>query len=284
MNVFPTSTDNPRAVGGRCEAIASASTDCPNFSVLTAFVENRLRGTDRDAIVRHLMQCEACYFTVNEAARLSSASSVGLSRWTAVSTWASAAVVALAVATTALAVGSLSTRRMETKPANPVASATNALGHSSSSSSVLPVDACADPQVREHDLGLARVLAAYQASVEDTGGKDVKAKYSPTDAVGANASSENVRAALYLDRWRRTRHLEDAAGAFDAATSAVGSDPHLIEAQFNLALALEAISTSFGDESRHAWERYLTIDSTSSRAAEAKIRLAKAAVNRDKRR
>jgi len=95
----------------------------------------------------------------------------------------------------------------------------------------------------------------------------------PARAAFEDPRVQNDRASTYLARWQRTRSLEDAVAAYEAARNAVSSDPKRIEARFNLALALEAMSSSFQDEARQAWKSYLDVDSTSSRARESRRHL-----------
>jgi hypothetical protein len=123
-----------------------------------------------------------------------------------------------------------------------------------------------EQQQKSVDEALAKAVAAYQATLKQTGGTNVRAAYVP-------AKVWNERAAFQLAQWQQTRRAEDALTAFNAAQSAVADDPRLIEARYNLALALEAVSASFREASLRAWEDYVAIDSTSSRACEAQRRL-----------
>ena len=59
------------------EPLESASLDpalpftrqCPDFHTLTAYLEGRLTGGDRNALVAHLIECDRCYFAFVESAR-----------------------------------------------------------------------------------------------------------------------------------------------------------------------------------------------------------------------
>jgi hypothetical protein len=56
-----------------------------------------------------------------------------------------------------------------------------------------------------------------------------------------------------------------------AASRALGADPNLREAQFNLSLAFEGLRRT--DDARAAWTRYLEMDPNSSWATEARQHL-----------
>jgi hypothetical protein len=82
--------------------------------------------------------------------------------------------------------------------------------------------------------------------------------------------AQNQFADLALANWRKRRQLADAVAAFYAAKLASSADPQLIEARYNLASALEAMSISLRDDAHKRWEEYLTVDSTSDRARDVR--------------
>jgi len=89
-------------------------------------------------------------------------------------------------------------------------------------------------------------------------------------------------AAAYLVRFKDGNDLEDLTRAVAAASDATERDPKLREAQFNLALALEALSLP--REARKAWQHYLEIDGGSPWAGEARRHLEKLAPDRQSKR
>jgi hypothetical protein len=242
---------------------ASRTNNCPGFTVLTAFVEHRLSGTDRDAVVSHLTQCEACYFAVTEAASVGPlVSHHGMWRWQTRVVLASAAAVTLAVAMTLPFMLSHS-RQTAAERASLAGETTSTVTEGAGSHLAT---GSKEQQQKDVNVALAKAVATYQATLKQTGGTNVPAAYVPANVL-------NERAAFQLAQWQRTRRSEDALAAFSAAQSAVADDPRMIEARYNLALALEAVSASFREASLRAWEDYVAIDSTSNRACEAQRRL-----------
>ena len=89
----------------------------------------------------------------------------------------------------------------------------------------------------------------------------------------------NVLADLAAAYYVRAEHagsigagVGDYTRAFDAAKKAVGTDPTLLEARFNLALATERTQTPA--DARLAWDGYLQQDGSSAWADEARKHLA----------
>ena len=91
-----------------------------------------------------------------------------------------------------------------------------------------------------------------------------------SSSVSKNPKSQNHLAAAALVRWGMTRQLSDAVIAFDAAKLANAEDPELLDARYNLASAVEAMSLSLQDDARKSWEEYLSVDSTSDRAQQVR--------------
>jgi Flp pilus assembly protein TadD len=77
--------------------------------------------------------------------------------------------------------------------------------------------------------------------------------------------------AVYLERARQPSGNDDAQRAYDAASRAIQADPAMQAARFNLALALERLGRRA--EAQQAWRDYLTVDSQSAWAQEARQRL-----------
>lgn len=86
-----------------------------------------------------------------------------------------------------------------------------------------------------------------------------------------NADVRNDLAVAWLEQSRRTGHAIDAARALDEAKRAIVLSPSSLEAQFNLALAFEAIGLTA--QARDAYETYLSLDVSSPWAEEARRRM-----------
>ena len=103
-----------------------------------------------------------------------------------------------------------------------------------------------------------------------------KAVQSLEDAVAqepGNGDLQSDLAAAYLVQATREDRAEDYPKALTAAERAIKANPSLIEAWFNRALALEALSLT--SEAKKAWQDYLKHDPSSKWAEEAKQHLAK---------
>jgi len=87
----------------------------------------------------------------------------------------------------------------------------------------------------------------------------------------ANAQYLNDVATVQLERARRGLRPDDLPRALAAADRARRLDPSLREAWFNRALAASALSLT--EDAKAAWTEYLTLDSSSSWASEARARL-----------
>jgi tetratricopeptide (TPR) repeat protein len=87
----------------------------------------------------------------------------------------------------------------------------------------------------------------------------------------ADAQILSDLAAAYLVRADRVGGQQDLTKALNAADRAIHANPHLLEALFNRAYALERLSLV--PEARAAWQEYLKVDSTSGWAAEAQQHL-----------
>jgi CHAT domain-containing protein len=123
----------------------------------------------------------------------------------------------------------------------------------------------ADPSPANlHALGVAHlVLGEYDDAVRNL-----------EMAVSGNemdARSQNDLAVAYATRAARLQRPADFARSLESAERAVKADPNLVEALFNRALALEALSLD--DQARAAWKEYLQKDPEGPWAAEARTRL-----------
>jgi hypothetical protein len=251
--------DNAHVSAGRTidgfDRRSSRTGQCPSFDALTAFVERRLASAERDLIVGHLAQCEACYFAVTETAA-AMASPDHKSVWRHATALASAAVLMLAAAASLLLwqrhTGSMS---IMNTAANPAVSTTSAATQPSALPAPAPTGGTQERPQQGPEDRLARALAIYGAATKGKGGTKVPATYTP-------AREPNDRAASFL------AHLNDVVGAFDAA-----GDPPTMDARLNLALALETMSASLREESVRAWEKYLAAGPDPDQAREARQHL-----------
>jgi tetratricopeptide (TPR) repeat protein len=86
-----------------------------------------------------------------------------------------------------------------------------------------------------------------------------------------DARLDSDLAAAYLTRAQRTDRADDWERARAAASRALGTDPNLREAQFNLSLAFEGLHRL--DDAKAGWARYLEMDQDSPWATEARQHL-----------
>jgi CHAT domain-containing protein len=86
-----------------------------------------------------------------------------------------------------------------------------------------------------------------------------------------NAAYQSDAAAFYLERARAALRPDDLPRALAAAERARLANPAMLEGAFNRALALERLSLTA--QARQAWTEYLSRDSSSSWAAEARRHL-----------
>jgi hypothetical protein len=275
------------ALPGRRCAPLNAET-CPDAAMLTTFCEGRLATRDRESIASHLVGCERCYFAVTESMRISlecTGHGRQRSRWL----WRGLAWAAGLVLTTGV-LTSLADRRSASQPPGAISTAEAARpqvgpgapddqpnaarpdggepGYSAAPASDV---SAADRPTRDKRAVLS--AATYDLRGLRPQNLQVTTKPEPTLDEAAGARAQSALAGVLLARWRDTKHLEDAVAAFEAAKRALAAAPQLPEARYNMASALEAMSTSFQHEARNAWEEYLTVDLTSSRAKEVRRHL-----------
>jgi hypothetical protein len=263
---------------------------CPDGRALTEYCEGRLSQGDKEWVTNHLLQCERCYFGVTESIRISHECVDQIRtprRWVAQLAWAAALVL-----TTGVLVSLAVRHGPQPQVADRLLGASQSRLRTDLSGAELnrtPSDA--DDQgvsnAAASELSAALNRAASAAVEGASAGnappdprtlrvKPVPVKVTPGPALGVaavNQRAQNEIASAYLERWRKTQDLEDALAAFRAAKRALTDGPELLDARFNVASALEAMATSLQNETRKAWEQYLSADMTSDRSRHVKRRL-----------
>jgi len=121
-----------------------------------------------------------------------------------------------------------------------------------------------DTPSRLHDLGLSQLLAGRYDDA-------AHALLAASREQPGNARFLNDVAAVQLERARLGLRPDDLPRALASADRARRLDPSLNEAWFNRALAATALSLR--DQARTAWTEYLSRDSSSAWAVEARERL-----------
>ena len=254
---------------------------CPEAALLAGFCEGQLDAADREFVSGHLLHCSRCYFAFTESARLSDehqleSGSESRHLWKTIA-WAAALVLTTSAVTTAFLV-----RRGPQRNADPGAQ-----------QAAQAVPASPSPDTKEQLLERAveirwvggappptwnppppppapnRQQAQTRFVDQLTTGKGQEASAGEMGDARAQAALTTV----LIHRWEDDRQLDDAVAAFQQAKHAIAANPRSLEAHMNLALALEAISGSFRQDARKAWEAYLKLDSTSSRALNIKRHL-----------
>ena len=264
---------------------------CPDGRALSEYCEGRLSHREKESITSHLVECERCYFGVTESMRIAHESvddRPAPRRW--VTQLASAAALVL---TTGALVSFVDRHGQPRPPAADdlvVQAARSPLRTDLSGAELnkTPADAgdartlnVAASQLAE---ALRPAIPNIEGAIARTSPRDlgvprvktvpVKGKSGlPPGAAALKQPAQNDLARLYLDRWRESKDLEDAIAALQAARRALTEDPEELDARFNMAEALEAMTASLQDEARKAWEQYLSADAISSRAQEVRRRL-----------
>jgi CHAT domain-containing protein len=116
-----------------------------------------------------------------------------------------------------------------------------------------------------HALGLAHLVLGQHDEA-------VRALEDAVAEASANAQYQSDLAAAYLSRAKQAGRADDLPRALSAAERAIAADAQLAEPLFNRALALEALFLE--DQARRAWNDYLSRDSQSTWAEEARRHLA----------
>jgi tetratricopeptide (TPR) repeat protein len=274
--------------------------NCIDAETLAALVDGRLSATERAQVEAHLSTCDECREALVDvgafARQIQPSGFPALTRAARAQSWRTGGIVGLAALIT-LVVGislwmkarSGGNRWVEltelvatTGPTRPFAGrlvggfpwapAASAVRSGETDAAALPPDARIAIAHAEQALASRRSVATLSA-------------YGAAEAIGGNLD-ESVRAfdectaldpqsadwwsdlsAALLARSHHSGHAEDAARALEAADTALKNDPNLVEAQFNKALALEALQVK--DQAAAAWRQYLTLDSTSPWSKEA---------------
>lgn len=275
MSAWATRNRTSTRLGSAWSHGGSSSHDyesCPDATLLAAFCEGELDERDRESIGSHLLHCSRCYFAFTESARLSdeeARESRKQSRHPLKTlAWAATLILTTSALTTAFLAGWPLSRNSASNPerATEVRSAPQApdgevVGiFSNRMEQIKSVQAAVSAESREHDQPHTRLVDRLT----------LKNGQEPTPRQIAESRAQNDLAAVLLRRWQDTRQFDDAVVAFEQAQRAIVSNPRSLEARANLALALEAVSASFQRDARKAWEEYLKLDSTSSRAHDIK--------------
>jgi CHAT domain-containing protein len=280
---------------------------CPDLETIAAYLDGRLSDRERARITAHLAECEECYALFRESAQTHLED---VDRVVSMRTWrerlprprvlwsSSAAVMATAAAVW-LVVGA--PERFSLRPSDrelqalvaavgtnrtiegrlvggfaygPLRSVTRA--GEPSTPSVAPDVRIAAAQIEKtaaaqrtpkavHTLGIAYLVTGEV-------GRAVPLLEEAAEGAKGDARVLSDLAAAYLARAERSNQPQDFARAVTMADRALKADPHLAEASFNRAYALERLSLA--DQARNAWLDYLKVDSSSEWAAEARSRIA----------
>ena len=278
---------------------------CPDLETLAAYLDGGLNESDRVRIAEHIAGCESCYFVFTEAAQMRATGAetsehlqppsalVATAGWRSSKVlWSSAAGLAVAASLLiAIARGVVPTGSDSSDLRALVAAVgtdrtfeprlTGGFAYGPVRAPVRGVEAIdASPDVRIAVATLEKNAARDQTvkSLHETGiGYLVVGDISRAIVAleGAASHEQSARlmsdlAAAYLVRGIRANRPEDVSRALTLATGATQRDGGMPEALFNRALALDHLSM-FND-ARRAWQAYLTVDSQSGWAAEARIR------------
>jgi tetratricopeptide (TPR) repeat protein len=287
------------------EAMKTGADRCPDLETIGAYLDRTLPESERDRIAAHISNCEACYFVFSEAVQVhvrdfnagidvhpAAAPAVNQGRWRVA--WSSAAAGLLAASLAmmvwmegpwgaatsselrALVAAVGTDRTIEPRLTGGFAygplrgpvrsgSPTDRVGPDVRIAAARIEKQAADRTPRElSDLGVAYlVIDDVERAVPAL--EDAAAR-SKTDARLLSDLS-----AAYLVRAARRNQAADLTLARTAAESALRIDNRLPEALFNNAIALERLSLI--GEARQAWQDYLTVDSSSGWATEARRHL-----------
>jgi CHAT domain-containing protein len=274
--------------------------DCPDPEILAAFVAGNLTGAELKMVLDHVLECEDCRMTVDEAAQFDrTASTVPDQRpreKQPVRPWWLAAAAAALIGVTVLAfwfdrsaqssdwIGVLveasprSARYIEPRlsggfpwaPLKTVRRGPNEkldpthmkfVGVAGDVLEKTTGDASEDAQ---HASGVASLLAGDPREAATT--LERLAKAEPGARIWSDLAAARYAAAV------ETGDARQLAQALAAADAALRMDPRLPEARFNRALILDELGLR--DQARAAWQQFLEIDSVSPWATEAESRLA----------
>jgi CHAT domain-containing protein len=281
-------------VGGRLDG--SVPEACPDAEQLAEYVDGRLSAVEREALEAHLLTCSACRAVAVESAVFVTGVAGARPRRLRfpAGRWVAAVAGGLAAATLVLAIrlaGSngwfkpsatrpelaelieaLShepTRPIEGRLAGGFPYAAPPIVQRGAESEVAPSVAVAAARIRQrsgagspdHDaaLGIAYLALHDYGRAIDVLEQAVRQR--PADAEFVNDLS-----AAYLARAKFQARADDLPRALDMAERALASRPRFAEAQFNRALALEALHLDM--EAEAAWTACQSLEGSSSRWSE----------------
>jgi tetratricopeptide (TPR) repeat protein len=289
------------------EAMKHPLDECPDLETLAQYLDGRLTTRARERVADHLTTCETCYFVFSEAARTHVVGKPRkvplelLREWISKRTvqWAAATAAVAAAASIWLMVGTGWLGRSLPSTSPELQALVAAVGPDRTIEPRLtggfmygpvrgavragePSVATAPPDVRiaaariEKEVGAHRTPdtlrslgIAYLVTGDTT--RAVPVLEEAADASSSDARILSDLSAAYLVRATHNNQPQDFARALSSAERAATFDPHVAEAWFNRALALEALSLR--DQARDAWQKFLTVDSTSGWADEARSHL-----------
>jgi len=275
---------------------------CPDLETIAAYLDGRLGTRERAAVAAHLAECQACYFVFSEAAQTHVAETAAEPRaeqawWRQPRVlWPSVGALATAAAVWLAAVTGVGDRWRGTQPE--LRALVAAVGTDRTIEPRLtggfaygplrgPVRGAADsggvsPDVRiaaaqiEKGAGTSRtqdamrLLGVAHLVIGETD-RAIALLEAAASEPTADARTFSDLAAAYLVRADEERRADAVTAALQMSDRAIARDRTLAEAWFNRADALEHAGRV--DEARRAWRAYLSIDSQSGWAAEARAHL-----------
>jgi hypothetical protein len=294
---------------------------CLEAGLIAAYVDGRLTGGEKARVTAHLSDCEECYFVFAESVRLRPRQAPAPWPQRAWCSLASApawgkgvgSIVGLAAAASLWFVLRPAVAPSWWPGRSPMADLVAAVGTERTFEPRLTGGFAYGPIAERAATRSARGLDAQSADVRMAAlkleqwlrtqktatslgafgaaelviGRPETSVALLEEAVRLQPDSPRLRsdlAAAYLVRFSQTKAAADADRALAAAIAASQRDRSLPEAQFNRALALEALSRL--EDALRAWQTYLQLDSSSAWAQEATRHLAEndAAILRAQRR
>jgi tetratricopeptide (TPR) repeat protein len=292
------------------------SDECPDAETIAEYLDGRLSEGERGWIAEHFSRCETCYFVFAEAAQMQPAAALTAQNqartdeprprwrpsrrvvWSSAGGLATAASLVLMVGGGVLPLGRSGATELQALVAAVASDRTieprltggfaygplrgGIRSGDSTAVNVSPDVQIAAAQIEKMAAGrrtprVLNVLGLAYLVVGDVT-RAVAALEEAADQSNADARILNDLAAAYLVRAARDGQAQDVAKALTMTDRAIAADPRLAEGWFNRASALEQMFLF--DEARRAWEKYLTLDSRSGWAAEARRHLEQLALKR----